>query len=158
MIKTIIILLVMLFIIACGTKTATPNLFTANEHMVVTYSSQGCFHHRSNILVFHENNVTVYKTMNEWNKKVSKSKMGTLALSKKDKEGLNKLFSYYDGKLPNGCTTVDEIEIKRYKNEKLISSKKITDASCALYQKKDILSFSELIERVMKKEIAHEKI
>ena len=143
---------------ACSTKTVTPNLFVSGESMVVTYSSQGCFHHRSNILVFHENNVTIYKTMNKWNKKISKSKMGTLVLTKKDKEGLNKLFSYYDGKLPNGCTTVDEIEIKRYKNEKLISSKKITDASCGLYQKKDILSFSELIDRVMKKEIAHEKI
>jgi len=156
--KTITILLLTLFITACSTKTVTLNLFVSGESMVVTYSSQGCFHHRSNILVFHENNVTIYKTMNEWNKKVSKSKMGTLALSKKDKEGLNKLFSYYDGKLPNGCTTIDEIEIKRYKDEKLISSKKITDASCGLYQREDVLSFPELIERVMKKEMAHEKI
>ncbi len=144
---------------ACSTKTVTPNLFVSGESMVVTYSSQGCFHHRSNILFFHENNVIIYKTINQWNQKTDKTKMGTLTLTKKDKEGLNRLFAYYAKKSHDGwCTNVDNIEIKRYKDEKLISSKKITDASCALYQKKDILSFSELIGRVMKKEIAHEKI
>jgi hypothetical protein len=156
--KTIMLLLATLFITACGVKTVTPNLFTVDEHMVVTYSSQGCFHHSSNELVFHENNVSVYKTMNEWNKKIVKTKMGILLLTKKDKEGLNKLFVYYDGKLHSGCTSVDNIEIKRYKKEELISSKSIIDASCGLSQKEDVLSFRELIGRLAKKEVANENL
>ena len=150
MIKTIPLLLFTLFITACGVKI-TSNLFTTNKYMVVSYSSQGCFHHRSNILVFHETNVTIYKTMNEWNQKVAKTKMGTLLLSQQDKVRLNKLFSYYDGKVQSACTTIDTIDIKRYRNEKLIFTKNIRDASCGQYGKKNELGFSELINRVIKK-------
>jgi len=150
--KTITLFLSILFITACSTKRVAPNLFATGERIVVTYSSEGCFHHTSNILIFHENNVTIYKTKNQWNQKTDKTEMGTLTLTKKDKEGLNRLFAYYSEKSHDGWyTNVDNIEIKRYKNEKLISSKKITDASCSLYQRKDILSFPELIERVEKK-------
>jgi hypothetical protein len=144
-------LILTLFLTACSIKTVTPNLFTADEHMVVTYSSQGCFHRSSNELVFHENNVSIYKTMNEWNKKIAKTKMGTLLLTQKDKEGLNKLFVYYDGKLSSGCTSVDNIEIKRYKKEVLISSKNIRDASCGQDDRDNVLSFRELIYRVTEK-------
>ena len=150
--KTTTLLLFTLFITACSTKTVTPNLFATGESMVVTYSSQGCFNHSSNILLFHENNVTVYKTMNEWNQKIDKTKMGALTLTQKDKEGLNKLFAYYHENHDGWCTNVDDIEIKRYKNKKLTSSKKIRDNTCAVYKRKDVLSFSELIGRVEKKE------
>jgi hypothetical protein len=149
--KTIALILATLLLTACSIKTATPKLFKADEYMVVTYSSQGCFHHTSNELVFHENNVTIYTTINEWNKKIAKTKMGTLALTQKDKEGLNKLFVYYDGKLSSGCTSVDNIEIKRYKKEVLISSKNIRDASCGQDDRDNVLSFRELIYRVTEK-------
>ena len=152
------LLLFTLFITACGIKTVTPNLLTADEHMVITYSSQGCFHHTSNILVFHENNVTIYKTMNEWHQKIAKTKMGTLLLSQQDKVRLNKLFTYYDGKVQSGCTTIDTIEIKRYRNEKLVFSKNITDASCGEYGKKNELGFPELMSRLRKKETANENL
>ena len=143
------IFMTMILLTACATKI-TPKLFTANEHMVVTYSSQGCFHHNSNILVFHENNVTIYKTINEWNQKIAKTKMGTLTLSQKDKEGLNKLFAYYEKELSSGCTTIDNIEIKRYRKEEFVSSKSIRDGSCGLNMKEDVLSFRELISRLTK--------
>lgn len=148
-------LLSMLALTACATKT-TPNLFTSNEHMVVNYSSQGCFHHSSNVLVFHENNVTIYETRNQWKQKVAKAKMGTLALTINDKKRLNNLFAYYDGKLETGCTSIDNIEIKRYKKEKLISSKNIKDASCDLDRKEGVLSFRELISRVEKQKLGVE--
>jgi len=98
--KIIFSSIITLLISSCATKTM-PNLFTSNEHMVVNYSSEGCFHHTSNILVFHENNVTIYTTMNQWNQKIAKTKMGTLILSKEDKERLNKLFTYIIPQLKN---------------------------------------------------------
>ena len=147
--KIILLLVATLFITSCATKL-TPTLFTTDEHMVVNYNSRGCFHRSSNTLVFHENNVTIYESMNQWNQKIAQSKMGTLMLSEKDKERLNKLFSYYDGKLHDGCTTVDNIEIKRYRKEELISSKNIVDASCGQYGKDNELGFPELISRVRK--------
>ena len=148
--KIIFSSIIPLLISSCATKR-TSNLFTPNVHMVVNYSSEGCFHHTSNILVFHENNVTIYTTMNQWNQKIAKTKMGTLILSKEDKERLNKLFTYYDGELQGGCTTRDTIEIKRYRQEQLVSTKKLVDASCGKYGKNNELGFRELVYRLEQK-------
>jgi len=148
--KIIFSSIITLLISSCATKT-TPNLFTSNEHMVVNYSSEGCFHHTSNVLVFHENNVTIYTTMNQWNQKIARTKMGTLTLSQEDKERLNKLFTYYDGELQGGCTTRDTIEIKRYRKEQLVSTKKLVDASCGEYGNNNELGFRELVYRLKNK-------
>ena len=142
--KLIIIFVVVLSILHSEVKIVIPEQFTKNERMVVMYSSVGCFHSVSNILVFDEKAVTVYETINK--------KIGTFVLTTNDKKRLNKLLSYYDKDRPKKwCATDYTIKVSHYKWESLLYSKEFFDSSCNLGSNFDVLSFEEIITRASQK-------
>ena len=119
-----------------------------NDSIVVNYDSQGCFHHRSNVLVFKKDSVTVYDKINQWNKKYAKKKkVGTVKLNSFDQSRLRSLFHYYERDLKGECTSQDTIEINHYTDKTLISSKKIVDGACGVESRERVTSFYEFVER-----------
>jgi len=156
MTRKISIIFAILLITACNQQreqtkeVLSPKKLKANESLVVNFTSEGCFHNQSNLFVFQDNNVTIYDTSSK------KKRLGTVILTSTDKEGLKDLFSYYNSDLKGDCTTQETIEIKQYKAEKLISSKKIIDGTCGRHQRGVYMSFYELLERVKEKSVGEE--
>ena len=125
-----------------------PEKLNPNDSIVVNYDSHGCFHHRSNVLVFKKDSVTVYDKINKWNQKYAeKKKVGIVKLNSFDQSRLRSLFRYYESDLKGNCTTQKEVEIKYYIAKTLISSKKVLDGTCGEGQAKSLTSFYEFVER-----------
>ncbi len=61
---------------------------------------------------------------------------------------LNALVEYYDSKSPGGmCTTVDKIRFGRHLADASSPFVEITDDSCDLSQRLDVLSINEILAR-----------
>ena len=156
--KKLFTISLLLFLTACSQTQPSaqkdiiyPEKLNPNDSIVVNYDSQGCFHHRSNILVFKKNRVIVYDIINKWNQKYTKKKkVGTVKLNSFDQSRLKSLFRYYEGDLKGNCTTQEELEIKYYIDKTLISSNKVVDGTCGQKQPKGLSSFIEFIERARK--------
>jgi len=156
--KKLLTLSLLLLLTACSqTKPSAlkdviyPEKLNPNDSIVVNYDSQGCFHHRSNVLVFKKDSVTIYDNINEWNQKYAeKKKVGTVKLTSSDQARLKSLFHYYQGELKGKCTTQDNIEINHYIDKTLISSKKIVDGTCGVEAPERVTSFYEFVERARK--------
>jgi hypothetical protein len=128
-----------------------PERLNPNDSIVVNYDSYGCFQHRSNVLVFKKDSVTIYDKINQWNQKYAKKKkVGTVKLNSFDQSRLKSLFHYYEGSLEGKCTTQEEVEIKYYIDKTLISSKKVVDGTCGINQANRLTSFFEFVERARK--------
>jgi hypothetical protein len=154
--KQLLTLSLLLLLTACSkTKPSAqkdviyPERLKPNESIVVNYDSQGCFHHRSNVLVFNKESVTVYKNINQRNQKYDKKKkIGTVKLTSSDQARLKALFQYYyQGEEKGNCTTKEEIEMKYYIDKTLISSKKVIDSPCDRLRPKNLTRFDEFVIR-----------
>jgi len=140
--------LLLLLITSCSHNQAStqkdviyPERLNPNDSIVVNYDSHGCFQHRSNVLVFKKDSVTIYD---------KKKKVGTVKLNSFDQSRLKSLFHYYEGSLEGKCTTQEEVEIKYYIDKTLISSKKVVDGTCGMNQPNRLTSFFEFVERARK--------
>ena len=157
--KKLLTLSLLLLLTACSqTKPSAqknliyPEILKPNESIVVNYDSQGCFHHRSNILIFKKDSVTVYKNINRQKQKHDKKKkIGTVKLTSSDQERLKALFQhYYQGETKGSCTTKEEIEMKYYIDKTLTSSKKVIDSPCDRRRPKELTRFDEFVIRAMR--------
>ncbi|MGJ8654789.1 MAG: hypothetical protein ACSHX8_16130 [Opitutaceae bacterium] len=126
----------------------------AGERIEVTYSSSGCFHYSTALFIFQSSQVEIYQLDTLWSveKKESvekgRTRLGELALSSEDLKKLDRLFKFYAKPGFGGCTTVDTIVVKHYKEKDLISTTDFTDGTCSTYGMKSLLTFGELRRRL----------
>ena len=73
--------------------------------------------------------------------------LGKLTLSPADVAGLNRLFQMYRTLPQGGCTTVDTITLTQMRGDKEIAKERFVDRTCS-YERKDVLRFTELIQRL----------
>ncbi|PTY03011.1 hypothetical protein DB347_22715 [Opitutaceae bacterium EW11] len=125
------------------------------ETLVIDYSSAGCFHQTHHTLTIDASddaraNVRVETAQRpaEAQKDSSKAESVIVPLTHNDVKRLHALFACYDSKKPDMvCTTVDTIRFSRRANGKVVSSVEVTDSSCSVSDRIDLLSVSEIIER-----------
>ena len=137
--KTILLYLFIINTLFAIDKIKDFTLLEKNEYLIVNYQSYGCFHSIHYQFKFNDKNVTIFAIG------TTKKSLGTVNLTQKDKLNLNYLFTFYQQKHLQGCTTTDEIQIKYYKNTKHLSSKHYRDDSCLLINK---FSLNRLVQQL----------
>ena len=133
----------------------------AGESIVVNFRSQGCFQssHFELILTAADGDVSVSGVdlsayWDEQKKKIienSRRVLRSVRLSERDALRLDCLFEFYRGTNNGGCTTVDKISVSRNSSAGAVTSEHFTDASCATYDRRDLLTIPELVRRMTPK-------
>lgn len=150
-------LLISLLFTSCtflSAKVPTFQKLTKDERVEVTFSSSGCFHHSTELFIFQGNAVEVFQLSTTWSQEKqeaveeSRTRLGKLELSPDDLKKLDKLFKFYAKPGFGGCTTVDTIQVKHYKEKDLLSADEFTDGTCSTYGMKSLLTFGELERRL----------
>ena len=114
----------------------------------VGFRSSGCFHQTDFAFHFERAadqsvHVTVHDLQNS-------KKLGSLALSESDLVGLDNLMKAYRHLPLGGCTTEDTLTLVQKKDGKAVASETITDSTCDISRRKDLLQFATLTERLKK--------
>ena len=127
-----------------------------DEKIEVEFRSFFCFvdlydfSHNSNIFTFEHDHVTIYALKTGWseteNKRIhlGKTKLGERELQEADTKGLDKLFAFYASGPSSGCTTINWITVKLFRNNTLVDVKNFTDGSCETDGMKDVLTLEAL--------------
>jgi hypothetical protein len=128
-----------------------------NQSLVVRYTSSGCFHNSTDIIVFESGQASIYSVESKWGEdkkelvEVNRKLLGVVKLSDDDITKLDALFKFYAGGPNEGCTTVDQITASLKKNDKVVKTYEFSDGSCETYDLKSVLTFGALKDRIKKK-------
>ena len=74
-----------------------------------------------------------------------------VVLSAHDAIKLDRLFEFYRGERPSGCTTSESIVLTRLSGGKAVATESFTDSSCGTEGRPDILSLESLVSRMTPK-------
>jgi len=141
-----------------GPGNSSTGMFTgllSNEQIDARYSTTGCFNHYTYEFAFHggrPGQVDVYHVIEEWQGQdgwveIDRDTLGTLILSGNDLRGLDRLIRYYQHVEGNGCTNVDDVSFRHYRDGELIEALSFTDATCRLYDHPEVLALTTLVRR-----------
>lgn len=128
----------------------------ADQSLVVEFSSSGCFHNYTDIIVFTTGKASIYTVESKWSEEkkkqveTGKKHLGIVKLSDDDITKLDALFKFYAGGPDRGCTTVDHITVSLEKDDKVIKTYDFTDGSCDTYEMKSVLTFGALKAKLKK--------
>lgn len=125
----------------------------AGDSVQVTFTSSGCFHHKTYEFTFHKDaTLTATVTQTEHGRGPSQVgqpvALGTASLSDSEIAGLDRLFAFYRSKHPGGCTTVDTITAVQKSGDTVKASESFVDGSCATYDAKDLTSLPSIAARL----------
>ncbi len=151
----VFILLVIFSSISGADEAPSVRTLGVNESLVVKYTSTGCFHNSTSVLVFTSGKVSMYsvklESPDEKKEQVEEKKhLGDVQLSEEDVTKLEALFKFYADGPDQGCTTVDYIKVSLQKDDKVVKTYEFTDGSCSTYDMKSVLTFGELIGKAKK--------
>lgn len=146
----VLVLFSMSVMALAGERVGSFAKLPVGDVMVVEYSSSGCFHSFGYEFVFEGGKAKVTSVVHDWsgNKKAVVKTEGEVVLSKEDLKGLDRLVKFYRAISGGGCTTVDTITITRRRGGKVVATEKFVDATCGTYDRKDLMTFARLGQRL----------
>jgi hypothetical protein len=143
-----------------GLSPKSPALFSGlepDQTVEVFYTSKGCFHSDSVELVFSPGPTGLMvagfdtaprvdmKRMVEVRERVT---LKPISITHQDAHRLDRLMEFYRGAKDGGCTTMDTIRVTKRAGKEVLSSESFEDASCATYDRKDLLIIPALVKRM----------
>lgn len=153
-------LLTLTLVWACPASAETLSVaaLKANEKIVVTYSSSGCFHSFTKVYTISagaEKTFEAEDLVQKWNQEKQKRevievvKQGSLSLSENEAVGLDLLFEFYRSNPGGGCTTVDSVQVTYRRDGREIGAESFIDGSCSRGGETGV-SFSQLEQKLRK--------
>lgn len=130
----------------------------SHEALKIDFTSRGCFHrdHYELTLVPTSNGVQVtgLDRSRYWDEALKKPvedgqrPLSPITLSSSDLLKLDCLFEFYRSKPAGGCTTIDEITLRKLSAGSTVQTEVFTDASCDTYDRRDFLTVGQLVRRM----------
>lgn len=140
---------------------ATRNLFSTlqpEEHLAIRFTSFGCFHSLAYDFKFTRDNTGTYARISKldpsWNDKTKSREfrtqevLGTLKLTSREIDGLDRLIRFYRSNTRGGCTTVDEVRLTLFRGTESIATENHRDASCTTHRRSDLTTLLSLTNRL----------
>lgn len=121
------------------------------DEVLIEYASSGCFHRTHYTISITKRQGRCTAVIRDNQQTEQKDQLDEIELTRKDIQGLDHLLRYYRDRRSGRCTTTDEISISYRENGKEIATDKFTDSTCAIHERRGILSLSELISRLNRK-------
>ncbi len=124
------------------------------ESIEVRFSSRGCFHSGTELIVIADGFAKFSDLEMKWDEvrkesvEVSRKVVGEVKLDERDAVKLDKLFEFYAGEPGSGCTTVDAIKVRVFRNGECVRSVLYEDGSCGTYEMEGVLTFPALKRRL----------
>jgi hypothetical protein len=130
----------------------------AGDKMVVTYhSDNGSYFAAYELTFYHKPELALSIVQSRAgafkgelpNAASNRVDLGTLTLSRADLAGLDRLVEFYHSERSAMCSRVDTILFRVWREGKVIAAEQVIDRSCEAYKVKGIITFSDLIERLL---------
>lgn len=127
------------------------------EQIKIHFISQGCFRTVAYDFAFERNTAT---TVRIWSLKPSRNAstesleyhalkpLGTLTLTSRDIQGLDRLIRFYQSHPEGRCTTVDKITISHIRDGRVIAENHYVDQSCDASNSRHITALPSLVRRL----------
>ncbi len=124
-----------------------------DEVWEVDYRSSGCFSSSRYVFSFRrgqplEAEVFHFK-FNQKTNEDEKISLGKLRLTHSEASGLDNLFRFYRNKPVGGCTTLDVVDLVRFRAGKEVSREQFQDRTCS-YEREDFTRLDTLAARLDK--------
>jgi len=129
------------------------------EFIDVSFDSSGCYHRdKLTFTISSSNGVTSvagFESSLRWSDAEreplpANKGLGPLVLSHADCILIDKLLEYYRSDLEDGCTTVDQVKLTLISRTRGTVKENYEDGSCSTYDRRDILTFRALAQRMAK--------
>lgn len=141
--------------IAGFTRQATPSLINLakDETWEVDFRRSGCFSSSRYMFSFRRGQALEAEVFdikfNAKSKDEVKSSLGKIRLNASEAAGIDNLLRFYRSKPEGYCTTIDTVELVRYRDGQEISREHFEDPTCS-YDRKDFVRLEKLAERLTK--------